>query len=83
VAHFKQDVRMRSDDERPVNLRWLASAMALVHWKKVWDYQEKREKIARYGWRKITRRRYRESFTWRFNCWKEKSPLGCCWSNSR
>jgi hypothetical protein len=55
VVRMKQDVNVDPGDERLVSLKWLAYAMALVHWKKVYSPEEKREKIARYGWRKVKR----------------------------
>ena len=55
VVRMKQDVSVDPGDERLVRLKWLAYAMTLVHWKKVYSTEEKREKIARYGWRKVKR----------------------------
>lgn len=55
VVRMKQDVSVDPADERLVSLKWLAYATALVHWKRVYSPEEKREKIARYGWRKVKR----------------------------
>ncbi len=55
VARLKQDIGVDPGDERLITLKWLSYAMALVQWNSVYDVKEKREKIVRYGWRKIKR----------------------------
>ncbi len=53
VVRFKSDVIVDPGEQRLVRLKWLAYAMALVHWKEVYDHVAKRWKILRYGWCKI------------------------------
>lgn len=55
VVRFKSDVSVDSGDERVVRLKRLAYAMALVHWKEVYDHKEGRQKLVRYSWCKIKR----------------------------
>jgi hypothetical protein len=55
VVRLKQDIGVDPGDERLITLKWLSYAMALVQWNRVYDVKEKREKIVRYGWRKIKR----------------------------
>lgn len=55
VVRLKQDIGVDPGDERLITLKWLSYAMALAQWNRVYDVKEKREKIVRYGWRKIKR----------------------------
>jgi len=55
VVRLKQDIHVDPGDERLISLKWLSYAIALVHWNNVYDVQQKREKVLRYGWRKVKR----------------------------
>ena len=55
VVRLKQDIHVDPGDERLISLKWLSYAMALVNWNKVYDVRDKREKVLRYGWRKVRR----------------------------
>lgn len=55
VVRLKQDIQVDPGDKRLISLKWLSYAMALAHWERAYDTKQKREKIIRYGWRKIKR----------------------------